>query len=31
MYKGVDIHVLCILWVRTNELVMSLAWDIIDG
>jgi len=29
--KGVDMHVLCMLWVMTNELVMSLAWDIIDG
>jgi len=25
--KGMDIHVLCMLGVRTNELV----WDIIDG
>jgi len=25
MYKGVDMHVLCMLWVRTNELEMSLA------
>jgi len=23
--KGMDMHVLCMLWVRTNELVMSLA------
>ena len=29
--KGVDMHVLCMLWVRTNELEMSLAWDIFDG
>jgi len=24
-------HVLCMLWVGTNELVMSLAWDMVDG
>ena len=31
LYKGVDIHVLCMLWVGTNELVMSLAWYMIGG
>jgi len=31
LYKGTGYALLCMLWVGTNELVMSLAWDRIDG